>query len=99
MKLRKNIFKIFILILIITILAPIVVKAIPLTINEETIKLGIDEFRGQDSDGTYTAYGFNNGQHIYKIYKEDDGNKDYNKAIYCLDVARGFQDPNGRTKL
>ncbi len=92
MKLQKNIFRIFILSLAITILAPIIVNAIPSITNEEEIILGIDEFRGQDSDGTYTAYGFKGGQHIYKIYENKNGTLDYNKAIYCLDVSRGFND-------
>lgn len=82
MKLVRNIFKIFILSLAISILAPIAV-------NAATINLAIDEFRGQDSDGTYPAYGLRN-QHIYKIYEINNGTKNYNKAIYCLDVSRGF---------
>lgn len=95
MKLQKNIFKIFILSLAITILAPIVVNAISSITNEEEITLAIDEFRGQDSDGTYTAYGFAGGQYIYKIYENKNGTSDYNKAIYCLDVSRGFNN-NGK---
>lgn len=91
MKLQKSIFKIFILSLAITILAPIIANAIPsITNEEEKITLGIDEFRGKDSDGTYTAYGFAGGQHIYKIYEEKNGILDHNKEIYCLDISRGF---------
>ena len=82
MKLRKNILKIFILSLAIAILAP-------LAVNAATINLAIDEFRGQDSDGTYPAYALRN-QHIYKIYEINSGTENYNKAIYCLDISRGF---------
>ena len=87
MKLRFNIFKIFILAIIISIF-------IPLTSNAANIKLALDEFRGKDSDDNYIAYGFKQ-QHIYKIYELNNGAKDYNKSIFCLDAGRGFGTSTG----
>lgn len=82
MRLRNNIFKVFIISLI-------VIMIIPFTVNATSINLAIDQFRGIDSDGTYIAYALAD-QYIYKIYEIENNSNDYDKAIYCLDVGRGF---------
>ena len=64
------------------------------TVNAASINLAIDEFRGKDSDNTYSAYGLRN-QHIYKIYEINNETKNYNRAIYCLDASRGFGSGTG----
>lgn len=81
MKERKVISKIIILM--------IAILMIPLASFASSINLAIDVFRGVDDDGNYPAYALR-GQYTYKIYEIDGNTTNYNKAIYCLDVSRGF---------
>ena len=62
MKKVKSILKAICIILILGTIMPITANA------SDTINLGIDKFRGKDSDNTYPSYALQN-QYTYKIYE------------------------------
>lgn len=87
MKKVKSILKAICIMLILGTIMPITANA------SDTINLGIDKFRGKDSDNTYPSYALQN-QYTYKIYESVGGTTNYDKAIYCLDFSRGFRTNN-----
>ncbi len=90
MKRTKNFIKAIIVAIILSIILPLSSYAI----GGESLTLALDRFRGEDSDGTYPAYALTD-QFIYKIYEIKNGASNYDRAIYCLDMARGFGSGSG----
>ena len=95
MKKVKSILKAICIMLILGTIMPITANA-----AGEEINLGLDKFRGTDSNTEYPAYALQN-QYIFKIFQKENGTKNYARAIYCLDMGRGFStiDSNGQQTL
>ena len=95
MKKVKSILKAICIILILGTIMPITANA-----AGEEVNLGLDKFRGTDSNTEYPAYALQN-QYIFKILQKENGTKNYDRAIYCLDMGRGFStiDSNGQQTL